>query len=81
MLTLVSICVSRVVCEVTMAFVRFALTVASSPADARVAMASVSYCVVARAAKALVKSVTRAWGSVAVAVMSGCFCASPLASC
>ena len=65
----------------TMAFTRFVLTVASSPADARVAMASVSCCVVAWAAKALVKSVPRVWGSVAVAVMSGCFCARPSASC
>ena len=40
-LTLVSICTSRLVCDVTMAFVRFALTLASSPADALPAKAAV----------------------------------------
>ncbi len=47
----------------------------------RVAMASDSCCAVARAAKSLANPVTRAWGSVAVAVTSGCFPARPAATC
>ena len=51
------------------------MTVASAPADARVAMASASCWLVARAAKSLVRLVTRFCGSVAAVVKSGCFCA------